>query len=131
MFPVFLLLVGLGLSSCGGPAPEVLELQKQTEQIHDDAMREMAQMNRVGRSLRKDLAALDSLAPRRDSILAALSLAEQAEAGMYAWMQQYNAPAPRADSALTYLAAQKSLIEQNQRELRAALSAGEQLLSKQ
>lgn len=124
-----LLFLALCLTGCDRHA-DVTTLQKETEYIHDEAMQDIAKMNRVSRLLKKDLAALDSLAPRRDSIVTLLAQMGQAEAGMMTWMREYEAPQPGAPDALNYLQAQKVLIEQNHRDICAALAAGEKLRSK-
>lgn len=103
-------------------------LQTETMRIHDEAMKNMADMNRVGRGLKKEMETLDSLAPRRDALRQVLGQMKKAEEDMYAWMQQYAPPDELPEEAAKrYLEVQKQKIEQNQRELKAALEAGEQL----
>ena len=107
---------------------EVEILEQETERIHDDAMRDMAEMNRTGRGLKKDTA---GTAARRDSIAAVLLQMTDAEADMMAWMTGYRAPKdlPKAE-AVQYLTEQKAKIEQNQKDIRAALEAGKALVKK-
>lgn len=104
-------------------------LQKETMNIHDAAMKIMADMNRVGRGLKKEMETLDSLAPRRDALRQVLGQMKKAEEDMYAWMQQYTPPVELPEEAAKrYLESQKQKIEQNQRDLKTALEAGEHLL---
>lgn len=103
-------------------------LEQETERIHDDAMRDMAEMNRIGRSLKKDTA---GTANRRDSIAAVLLQMTDAEADMMAWMTGYRAPKDKPKvEAIQYLTDQKTKIEQNQKDIRAALEAGKTLVKK-
>jgi succinate dehydrogenase flavin-adding protein (antitoxin of CptAB toxin-antitoxin module) len=119
--------LGLFLFSCES-RHDLEILEQETERIHDDAMRDMAEMNRIGRSLKKDTA---GTVTRRDSIAAALLQMTDAEADMMAWMTGYRAPKdkPKAE-AIQYLTEQKTKIEQNQKDIRAALEAGKTLVKK-
>lgn len=105
-------------------------LEKETMAIHDEAMKEMGEMNRLGRRLKEELASLDSLAPRRAVIRETLDAMKKAEEGMYAWMQQYTPPDKLPDQeAQQYLAGQKQLIEKNYQEMLTASAAGKKLLA--
>jgi len=112
----------------GGSAVETLE--KETMAIHDEAMKEMAGMNRIGRTLKQEMESLDSLAPRRAVIREVLGVMEQAEEDMYTWMQQYTPPGelPAAE-AEKFLTEQKRKIEKNYQDMLAASAAGKKLLS--
>lgn len=105
--------------------PEVEELQQTTMAIHDEAMKEMAAMNRFGRILKQELSTLDSLAPRADSIRTTIRQMKQAEDDMYTWMQEYKAPGklPAAE-AKVYMKDQLEKISRNNRDIRAASEAG-------
>lgn len=103
-------------------------LEKETMRIHDETMKDMADMNRIGRSLKRELETLDSLAPRRDTIRQLLRQMKKAEEDMYNWMRQYTPPEGQAaEEAQRYLEDQKQKIEQNQRDMKAALEAGRKL----
>lgn len=103
-------------------------LQTETMRIHDEAMKDMAAMNRVGRALKKEMESLDTLAPRRDTIRQVLGQMKKAEEDMYAWMRNYTPPENKpADEAKGYLEDQKQKIEQNQRDMKAALEAGQRM----
>ena len=104
-------------------------LEQETMRVHDEAMKEMADMNRVGRALKKEMETLDSLTPRHRAIRQALSQMKSAEAEMYDWMSNYQAPDKLpAEEAKRYLEDQKQKIEKNRQDLKAALEAGEKLL---
>ncbi len=108
---------------------EIDTLKKSTLAIHDEAMKTMADMNRIGRMLKREMTALDTLAPRRETIRQALGRMKQAEEGMYAWMQQYTPPDDmKPEVAKPYLEDQKRKIEQNRRDIQEALEAGRSLL---
>lgn len=121
----FASLLLLLLAACGGPNKEALQLQQETERIHDEAMADLASMNRLAGALRKELAALDSLAPRRDSLAGVLARMDRAEDDMFGWMKQYKAPDPQSADAVRYLTEQKKLIEKNRQDIRDALAAGQ------
>ncbi len=113
------------LTGNGGENKEVDTLLNETMAVHDEAMKTMADMNRIGRLLKHELPELDSLTPRADSIRTALRQIKHAEEGMYNWMQQYQAPKDLpAEEAKAYLEDQKAKISQNQQEIRDALEAG-------
>ena len=118
------------LPACDRPQMEVVKLQKDTEYIHDEAMQDLAKMNRIGRLLKKDLTTLDSLAPRRDSIVQVLAQMGKSEDEMMDWLKNYQAPDPKSPDAKTYLESQKTPIEQNHRNICSALRAGELLQPK-
>lgn len=121
---------GLFFSQCSDNEVEITKLQKETEYIHDEAMQDMAKMNRIGRQLKKEVGALDSIAPRRDSIVGVLVKMKAAEEEMMDWMKNYQAPDPKSAEAKAYLDNQKKLIEQNHRNICDALRAGEAIMPK-
>jgi hypothetical protein len=113
-------------------APTPLKtLEQETMRIHDEAMAEMADMNRVRREI-KDFMTRAKMTPEAmKQWQQALTDIEKAEEGMMNWMAGYKEPAgqPEAD-ALKYLQEQKDKIAQNQADIRAALAAGKKLLGK-
>lgn len=121
----------LAIISCNNDGKNPKELKKQTEAVHDEAMKELGGMNHIARSLRKELAQLDSLhqtGPRRDSINEVLSAMGKAEDDMMAWMAQYKVPADMAaKDAVEYLETQKKNIEQNKNDIKAAIERGKAL----
>lgn len=101
---------------------EVESLKAETMRIHDEAMKDMGPMNARSRQLKKEIAELDSLSPRRDSLFKIVSAIEKAEEGMMNWMSNYKAPGddmPK-EEAIKYLQEQKAAIEKNLNEIRAA-----------
>lgn len=121
------------LTAGSGKNTEVEALMASTMAVHDSAMVDMGAMNRVGRALKRELAALDSLAPRADSIRTVLREIKKAEDDMFAWMRAYEAPKADtpAEEALLYLQGQHAAISQNQRDIRAATEVGQRLKQKQ
>jgi hypothetical protein len=107
-------------------------LKKETETIHDEAMKSMAEMNRVGRQLKKELARPDSMGLRRDSVIQVLARMEKAETEMMAWMTEYAEPDGMSEvEAIAYLQAQKASIAKNYNDIKDALSEGSRLTKKQ
>jgi hypothetical protein len=126
---VFLLLLA---PACGEDRSAVTALQQETEAIHDEAMRDLADMNRVKRKLKAELALPDSPSSRRDSLLAVRALMETADADMMRWMSEYQPPAENepVEKALAYLKIEKEKISANGKMIRAALEAGQKMQSK-
>jgi hypothetical protein len=118
--------------ACGEDRSAVTALQQETEAIHDEAMRDLADMNRVKRKLKAELAELADASPRRDALLSVLSQMETADADMMRWMAEYQPPAENesADKALAYLKVEKEKISANGKMIREALEVGQKILSK-
>jgi hypothetical protein len=118
--------------ACGEDRRAVTALQQETEAIHDEAMRDLADMNRVKRKLKAEVAELAGVSPRRDTLLSVLSQMETADADMMHWMAEYRPPAENepADKALAYLKIEKEKISANGKMIREALATGQKILSK-
>ena len=113
------------------PANAELEnLLTTTMDIHDEAMAEMAAMNRVGRMLKRELPKLDSASQRAVSIRKVVRKMKKAENDMYDWMRDYSPPKdlPEAE-AIEYLLGQKALISQNQQDIHNAHQTGLDLVN--
>ncbi len=113
-------------------APTPLKtLEQETMRIHDEAMAEMAEMNRVGRDMKDFMKRARMTQEGMKRWQQVLTDIEKAEEGMMNWMAGYKAPAgqPEAD-ALKYLQEQKERIDKNQADIRAATAAGKALLGK-
>ena len=112
------------------PTP-VKKLEQETMRIHDEAMAEMAEMNRVRREMKDFMTRARMTQEGMKQWQQALTDIEKAEEDMMGWMAAYKAPAgqPEAD-ALKYLQEQKDKIAKNQADIRAATAAGKKLLGK-
>ena len=99
--------------------------------IHDEAMAEMADMNRVRRDMKEFMTRARMTEEGLKQWQQVLTDIEKAEEGMMNWMAAYKDPAgqPEAD-ALKYLQEQKDKIAKNQADIRAATAAGKKLLGK-
>ncbi len=111
----------------------VKDLEAQTMAIHDEAMVEMAEMNRLGRTLKRMLTELPAHSPRADSLQALLRQMKKAEDDMYTWMREYEPPSPQQakEDALRYLQEQKKRISQNQQDIRQARDAAQKILQQE
>jgi hypothetical protein len=133
MRPLTLLFV-LGLMmtafyACQEDRAAVKALEQATMHLHDEAMKGMADLNRVSRGLKQRLETLDSLAPQRSAIKDALLQIERADTDMNNWMMQYQSPTNlKAAEAQAYLNGQKTKIEKNWADIKAAIANGEALL---
>lgn len=104
-------------------------LSKEAEDIHDEAMKDMAEMNRVGRQVKDVMKRAKMTKETLDKYTAVLVAMDKAEADMMTWMTQYKEPENQTDESLRYLQEQKQKIEQNRSDIRAALEAGKKLVS--
>ena len=121
----FALLTISFLTSCNN----VEALKKETETIHDEAMKEMAEMNRTGRAI-KDFMVAASMTPEQSTqYIEVLTAMGKAENDMMSWMANYKEPEGKsASEAVKYLTEQKKLIEANYADLKAATAAGKKIL---
>lgn len=121
----FALLAISFLTSCNN----VEALKKETETIHDEAMKEMAEMNRTARAI-KDFLVSASMTPEQSAqYVEVLTAMGKAENDMMSWMANYKEPVGKsADEATQYLTEQKKLIEANYADIKAATAAGKKIL---
>ena len=114
---------------CNDEKKQVEALQKETENIHDAAMKDMAEMNRVARQIKEFMISATMTPEQSATYTATLNSIGEAENSMMAWMVNYKAPIGMpAGPALKYLEEQKNLIEQNHIAIQAATEAGKKLL---
>jgi len=124
---LFLLFL-LPITACDNDKKQVDTLYKETEVIHDEAMKDLADMNRVARAIKDTLRVSTMTAEQSAVFTEALSTMGKAEDDMMAWMKNFKSPDELpSPEALKYLKEQKSLIEQNRADIRAALEAGKKL----
>jgi D-lyxose ketol-isomerase len=120
----FFILLFLCFISCDS-RKEVKALEDQVMAVHDEAMKEMAVMERKGRELKKELAALDTLAEagkaRKQVLVPVLAQMANASADMSAWMQSYKSPGDElpVKEAVMYLTEQKRLMDANLEAMKA------------
>jgi hypothetical protein len=115
--------------ACNNSKKQVETLQKETEDLHDVAMKDLAEMNRVAAQLKDFLIAATMTPDQSATYTDLLTTMGNVENEMMAWMANYKAPTdmPAAD-ALKYLENQKNLIEQNHIAILAATEQGKKLL---
>ena len=121
----------LVFSACNNDRKQIEALSKETETIHDEAMKDIADMNRVARELKQTMTAAMMNPEQSAAYSEALTAIGKAENEMMDWMKNYKSPEemPSAD-ALKYIQEQKTLIEKNRADIRAALEAGKKLQGK-
>lgn len=124
----FLLLTTLFVTACTDNKKQIDALSKETETIHDEAMKEMADMNRVARELKQNLIAA-TMTPEQSAVYnTVLTNMGNAENNMMEWMKGYKSTDEMAPAdALKYIQDQKTLIEKNFAEIKAALAEGKKL----
>lgn len=112
-----------------GNKQKVETLKKETMDIHDEAMKDLADMNRVSRKL-KDYMVVALMTPEQsEQFTATLAAIEKADDDMTAWMTAYEDPkGMQPAEAIRYLEEQKQKITKNRDDIRAALEAGKKLL---
>lgn len=109
------------------------QISEKAGEIHDVAMKDMAEMNRLGRQIKKELLAADSLKitpTRRDSLEKLLQNMDAAEADMMAWMTGFKADEPLLPmkNELNYIREQQAKIEKNAADILLARDAAKNLV---
>ena len=120
------------LNACGDDhKKEIKALSEETNQIHDEAMKEMAEMNRIARELKQTMISATMLPEQSEVYNKTLESMGKAENGMMDWMKNHKSldEIPEKD-ALAYLKEQKASIEKNRADIQAAIQAGKQLQAK-
>jgi hypothetical protein len=122
------LFAGLMLAACNSDQKKMEALKSQTDAIHDAAMKDLADMNRVARAM-KDLMKSDSTMPaeKKAEFEQRLKAIGDAENNMTSWMMSYQIP-QEAGEAVKFLEEKKAAIEANQQEIKTAMENGQKLL---
>ncbi len=122
------LFAGLMLAACNSDQKKMEALKSQTDAIHDAAMKDLADMNRVARAM-KDLMKSDSTMPaeKKAEFEQRLKAIGDAENNMTSWMMSYQIP-QEAGEAVKFLEEKKASIEANQQEIKTAIENGQKLL---
>lgn len=127
------LMLSAALIACAPDRSALNKLVDETMKVHDEGMVKMAEMKRLGRTLREELNMADSLSlteGRRDSLTAVLTAMSTAEEGMMAWMAGYKEPDVNTnmEEAITRMNQFKKDIDQNFEDMLRALDAANALL---
>ena len=110
----------------------VQQLQQETMAIHDEAMKEMADMNRVKREMKDFMTRAKMTKEGLQQWQSALAGIEAAEATMMSWMAEYKEPVGQTEAdAMKYLQAQKEKILACQASIQEAAKAGQKLMGKE
>lgn len=117
---------------CKGGSEEMKKLDKDIMAVHDEAMKEMADMNRVSREIKKFMTTALMTPEQSQKFTEVLTNIEKAESDMMSWMREYDFPKdkPQAE-AMAYLQDQLVKITKNRDDIHAAHEAGKQLLPQQ
>ncbi len=120
-FLFFLLL--MAPCACQNKPDEVAALKAETERIHDEAMKDLATMNRKSREIKKMLETAGLTDAQNRAYQDTLASMAKAESDMYDWMRNYKAPAKNtpAMQAIQYLNEQKSKIQSNAEHIRSLI----------
>jgi hypothetical protein len=115
-------------TSCNNDQKQIDTLFHETEVIHDAAMKDMADMNRVARELKTFMISA-TMTPEQSAVYTTvLDNIGKAENEMMEWMKGFKKPDELAPAdAIQYLQDQKSKIEKNHSNIKAALEAGKKL----
>lgn len=116
------------ITACANDKKQIETLTQETEAIHDEAMKDMADMNRVARALKETLI-VATMTPEQSAVYTeVLTQIGKAENDMMDWMKNYKAPEAGSEAeALAYIQGQKKAIEKNHADIKAALAAGKKL----
>lgn len=103
-------------------------LQADVMRIHDEAMVEMANMNRLKRDIKEFMTRAKMTQEGLKKYNSVLESIDKAEAAMMEWMAAYKEPAAQPEAeAMQYLQAQRDKIAKVQADIRAAIAAGKEL----
>lgn len=118
------------LAGCSDSSKQQIEtLKKETMDIHDEAMKDLAEMNRTSRKLKEFLTVATMTPEQSQQFTSVLAAIEKADDDMTAWMSAYEDPKGMSSAeAISYLQDQKQKMEKNRDDIRAALEAGKKLL---
>jgi succinate dehydrogenase flavin-adding protein (antitoxin of CptAB toxin-antitoxin module) len=127
-FALLLLLTFTLFTACGGDKKQLETLVQETETIHDEAMKDMAEMNRVARALKETMIAA-TMTPEQSAVYdKVLTNIGNAENDMMDWMKNYKpTDAMSTEDALKYIQDQKTAITKNHADIKAAMEAGKKL----
>ena len=102
-------------------------LEAEVNALHDQTMKEMTDMERIGRQIKEDFKTVK--ADQRKAYIKAIADISRAGMDMMAWMRDYRSPAslPAAE-ATTYLNEQKTKLQRNRIDIQAALAEGRKLV---
>jgi hypothetical protein len=122
------LFAGLMLAACNSDQKKMEALKSETDAIHDAAMKDLADMNRVARAMKETVSADSTMsAEKKAEFEQSLKAIGDAENNMTNWMMGYKIPED-AGEAVKFLEEQKSAILANQQEIKTAMENGKKLL---
>lgn len=129
----FVALLGMTFfSACSNADKQKREaLDKETAELHNNAMKEVADMNRVAREIKQFLLTA-SMTPEQNAVyMDALTAMGQAENAMNDWMVKQPATDALPDAeAIKVYEAQKEFLTKNLQDIRTATEAGKKLMTK-
>lgn len=122
------LFAGLMLAACTSDQKKMEALKSETDAIHDAAMKDLADMNRVARAM-KGMMISDSTmsAEKKAEFEQSLIAIGEAENNMTNWMMSYKVP-ENPGEAVQFLEEKKTSILANQQEIKTAMENGKKLL---
>ena len=122
------LFAGRMLAACNSDQKKMEALKSETDAIHDAAMKDLADMNRVARAMKETVSADSTMsAEKKAEFEQSLKAIGDAENNMTNWMMGYKIPED-AGEAVKFLEEQKSAILANQQEIKTAMENGKKLL---
>ncbi|MFN5236488.1 MAG: hypothetical protein ACK5FV_04885 [Bacteroidota bacterium] len=122
------LFAGIMLAACNSDQKKMEALKSETDAIHDAAMKDLADMNRVARAM-KGMMISDSTmsAEKKAEFEQSLIAIGEAENNMTNWMMSYKVPETPSE-AVQFLEEKKTTILANQQEIKTAMENGRKLL---
>jgi ubiquinone biosynthesis protein COQ9 len=122
------LFAGIMLAACNSDQKKMEALKSETDAIHDAAMKDLADMNRVARAM-KGMMISDSTmsAEKKAEFEQSLIAIGEAENNMTNWMMSYKVP-ETPNEAVQFLEEKKTTILANQQEIKTAMENGKKLL---
>jgi len=122
------LFAGLMLAACNSDQKKMEALKSETDTIHDAAMKDLADMNRVARAMKQLMLSDSTMSDeKKTEFERSLKAIGDAENNMTNWMMGYKIPED-AGEAVKFLEEQKSAILANRQEIKTAMENGKKLL---
>ncbi len=122
------LFAGIMLAACNSDQKKMEALKSETDAIHDAAMKELADMNRVARTMKQLMLSDSTMSDEKKAEFEQrLKAIGDAENNMTSWMMSYKMPED-AGEAVKFLEEKKTAVEANRQEIKTAMENGQKLL---
>lgn len=128
IYSLFIMLVSL-LVACGTDQTKLKALEHEADQVHDEAMKDMAEMQRVKRKIQFLTRDSSMTAADKEKFAGVLQQIESADTDMSNWMANFKpSDGLKGDSAVVIMDRQLKDIIKNRDDIRNAITKGKAAL---